>query len=272
MNHTGVRSTGSRRQALTRSGSTAVYSSLGLELLGEHPVPAGPLAVRWLDVGVPTVHAGTLVHVRVELENAGAAAWRGLNVSYHWLDERGNPIVWDGIRTAVAAKPGERRELEPAVRAPIPPGRYRLAFDLVDEHRFWLAELGNFTPSFDLVVRPRDASEARAFLPKEVEPAADWQERVHAAHAEGFAAVGGSIDHGRGRGRRAPAELAPYAPGGGRNPAFAHPLVCPSLLPPLEPNAEVHGLPAWRPEGDEPWLYDGRIAVRLGRRSRRPRA
>ena len=59
-----------------------------------------------------------------------------------------------------------------------------------------------------------------------------------------------------------PRELEPYSPGGGRNPAFPHPLVCPSLLPPLEPNAEVAGLPAWRPEGDEPWLYDARLRVR----------
>ena len=63
--------------------------------------------------------------------------------------------------------------------------------------------------------------------------------------------------------RRRPRELEPYAPAGGRNPAFAHPLVCPSLLPPLEPNDEVAGLPAWRPDGDEPWIYDARIKLQL---------
>jgi hypothetical protein len=80
--------------------------------------------------------------------------------------------------------------------------------------------------------------------------------------------VGGSLEWITTRLRRASAELEPYAPGGGRNPAFPHPLVCPSLLPPLEPNAEVAGLPAWRPEGDEPWVYDARIRLRLqsGRR------
>ena len=93
------------------------------------------------------------------------------------------------------------------------------------------------------------------------------------AHTEGYAAVGGSIDYDGGRLKRAtPVELEPYTPGGGRNPAFAHPLLCPSLLPPLEPNAEVFGLPAWRPEGDEPWLYDARIALRLRPRSGRRRA
>jgi hypothetical protein len=218
---------------------------------GEHPVPAGPLAVRWLAHELGPVQAGALSRARIAIENAGTAAWRDLNVSYHWLDDRGNPIVWDGIRHPVSATPGERIERELDVRGPIPPGRYRLAFDLVDEHRFWLAELGNFSPELDVDVGARDASGARLF-------GADGDtELIRAAHEEGFAAVGGSIDV-----RRRPRELEPYAPGGGRNPAFLHPLVCPSLLPPLEPNAEVAGLPAWRPEGDESWVYDARIKLR----------
>jgi hypothetical protein len=208
------------------------------------------------------VEAGALTRAHVVVENAGTAAWRGLKISYHWLDDRGNPIVWDGIRTDVSASPGERVERDVPVRGPIPPGRYRLAFDLVDEQRFWLAELGNHTPELEVDVAPRDASEARLF-------GADGDdEQIRAAHAEGYAAVGGSLEL-----RRRTKELEPYAPGGGRNPAFAYPLVCPSLLAPLEPNDEVAGLPAWRPEGDEPWLYDARIKLRLKppRRSRRRR-
>jgi hypothetical protein len=81
-------------------------------VLSEHPVPAGPLAVRWLAHELDSVQAGTLAHARVRLENAGTAAWRDLNISYHWLDDRGNPIVWDGIRHPVSAEPGERVERE----------------------------------------------------------------------------------------------------------------------------------------------------------------
>jgi len=220
-------------------------------VVAKHPVPAGPLAVRWHAYELGPVQAGALSRAHVTLENAGAAPWRDLNVSYHWLDDRGNPIVWDGIRHEISAAPGDRVERDVDVRGPIPPGRYRLAFDLVDEHRFWLAELGNYTPELEVDVEPRDASEARLF-------GADGDEaQIAAAHREGYAAVGGSLDM-----RRRPRELGPYEPGGGRNPAFAHPLVCPSLLPPLEPNDEVAGLPAWRPEGDEPWVYDGRIRLR----------
>jgi hypothetical protein len=244
-----------------------------LTQVGEHDVPAGPLAVRWLACDVAQIEAGALAHAQIQLENAGSAAWRGLSLSYHWLDERGNPIVWDGIRTTADAQPGERIEVDASLRGPIPPGQYRLAFDLVDERRLWLAEVGNHSPTFDVDVAPRDATTARAFVPNGLDLAPDWEERVYVAHTEGYAAVGGSIAYAGGRLRRAtPPELEPYAPGGGRNPAFVHALVCPSLIPPLEPNAEIFGLPAWQPEGDEPWIYDGRITVRLRprRNSRRP--
>jgi hypothetical protein len=219
--------------------------------------------VRWLGYELDRPQAGALTRARVRLENAGTAAWRGLNLSYHWLDERDNPILWDGLRYEVSATPGERVERELDLRGPIPPGRYRLAFDLVDEQRFWLAELGNYSPHLDIEVAPRDAAAARAHLPPNADLAPDWEERVYAAHTEGYAAVGGSIEM-----RRPSAELEPYEPGGGRNPAFAYPLVLPSLLPPLVPNTEVAGLPAWQPEGDEPWVYDARIRLRLrsGRR------
>ena len=219
--------------------------------------------MRWLEAKLEDVQAGALTSAHVVLENAGTAPWRDLKVSYHWLDDRGNPIVWDGIRHSIDARPGERAERDLQIRGPMPPGTYLIAFDLVDEGRFWLAELGNFTPELEVVVRPRDATRARLFAPPVTQVDA---ELIRAAHEEGYAAVGGSIDM-----RRRPRELGPYAPGGGRNPAFAHPLVCPSLLPPLEPNEEVAGFPAWRPEGDEPWTYDARIRLTPPPRSGRPR-
>jgi hypothetical protein len=227
-----------------------------MQAVPAHAVPAGPLAVRWLAYELDSPQAGAVGTAAVELENAGADAWRDVLLAYHWLDELGNAIDWDGLRTALPRlEPGARAEVVARVRAPMPPGRYRLAFDLVVENLCWLSEIGNELLSADVEVGPRDASLAVAHLLREVEPAADWHELVRAAHEEGFAAVGGAIDS---RER----ELRPYRAAGGRNPSFAEPLVCPSLLPPLEPNCEVAGLPAWQPEGDEPWIYDGRIRAR----------
>jgi len=229
---------------------------------------SGPLVARWLSVERAPIEAGTLARLTVTAENAGSAPWRtrgsedGLFLSYHWLDERGNPIVWDGIRTPLSqvVDPGGTLRQELPVRAPIPPGRYRLAVDLVEEHRFWLAELGNAPHEEDVEVAARDASGARVFG---AEPGDDWLARAGELHREGYSAVGGAIDAKR---------LTEYAPGGGRHPRFPHPLVCPSLLPPLEPNTEVAGLPAYRPEDDEPYMYDGRLVIRLRSRSGRRRS
>jgi hypothetical protein len=233
---------------------------------------SGPLVVRWRALEHGPVQAGAKQLATVELENAGSAVWRtrgaaeGIFLSYHWLDPRGNPIVWDNARTPLErpVAPGETLRQELELRGAVPPGRYRLSLDLLEEGRFWLAELGNEPWEEDVEVLPRDASAARAFLPDGVEPLPGWHEQVAALHAEGYAAVGGAVEQPRGLlRRRGLPELEPYAPGGGRHPTFPHPLVCPSLLPPLEPNAEVAGLPAYRPEGREPSIFDGRAVVRL---------
>jgi hypothetical protein len=271
-----------------------------MERVGEHPVPAGPLAVRWLGYALPELRAGAEATVEVALRNAGLAAWRprgelGVKLSYHWLDDRGNPIFWDGPRVdfGAAVEPGDEVEVALAVRAPRPPGRYRLAFDLVEEHRYWFAEVGSWPLELEVDVRPRieerrlavvvhggESAETAAALAAQEEPVVtedaaatahlvagavpepDWSRRLLDAHAEGWGAVGGSIET---RDRA----LRPWAPGGGRNPSFAEPLLLPSLLDGAEP-AQHLGLPAYVPgEGGEAGLFDGRIRLRLPRGRRR---
>jgi hypothetical protein len=220
---------------------------------------SGPLVTRWQTLELADVQAGALYRVAIEVENAGSAPWRtrsedeGLFLAYHWLDQRGNPIVWDGLRTPLEriVPPGDLLRQELALRAPIPPGHYRLAVDLVEERRFWLSELGNEALEREVDVRPRDAAGARVWG---AEPDDAWLERASELHREGYSAVGGALEGVR---------LPDYAPGGGRHPRFPHPLACPSLLPPLEPNTEVAGLPAYRPEDEEPSMYDGRLVLRV---------
>jgi hypothetical protein len=268
-----------------------------METVGEHPIPAGPLAVRWLGYELAPPRAGALGSARVVLENAGSSVWlpdgaRRVCPSYHWLDELGNPIVWDGLWTRLprAVEPGDRIEAELAVRAPIPPGRYRLAFDLVADERYWFSELGNEALEREVAVGPRidsralavrgadpgaldaqdepvvseDEATAIAYLAPGCIPAADWSRRILDAHEEGYAVVGGSVDAETGFLRRAPSTLAPWAPGAGRVPAFEHPLLCPSIVRDLDPAwlEPIGGLPTLAPPVDEPWLYDGRIVVR----------
>jgi hypothetical protein len=220
--------------------------------------------VRWGAAPTPSPQAGAVEVVRVELENAGSIAWQdGIMLAYHWLDGRGNPIVWDGIRTpAPPLAAGDRATVEAPVRGPIPPGPYRLAFDLVAEHRAWFSELGSPMLSLDLTVAPR-AAEPKADLPPRLEAAPDWAERVRDAHAEGYAVVAGAIEW---EGRR-PRSLAAYTPGPGRVPGFAGALLAPSVLPgvALARLDDVEGLPAYAAPRDEPWVYDGRIVLKARR-------
>jgi hypothetical protein len=239
-------------------------------------VPA-PLVARFLAWSLDPPRAGARARARLSLENAGSAPWRGdILASYHWLDGQGNPIVWDGLRTPLPrlVAPGEQVEVDLAVRAPMPPGRYRLALDLVAEGRAWFAELGNESLELEVEVLPRVeagslAEVAHLHLPPFCLPAEDWQKRALAAHAEGYAVVAGSIAAPR-RLRRS---LAPWAPGRGRVPGFPHPLLCPSVLfgVELERLPDVHGLPAFRPPAEEPWLYDGSLVITARPPSGRPR-
>jgi hypothetical protein len=272
-----------------------------MERVGEHAVPVGPLAVRWLAYELEEPRAGVRGTARVALENAGSAPWRsrgkeGVQFAYHWLDPLGNPIVWDGVRTALprVVAPGDSIGLEIPVVAPRPPGSYRLAFDLVEEFRFWFQEVGSSPLEVPVQVRPRiserrlrvevhgvsdpevdaalaaqeeavvsDDAVAVAHLVAGALPAPDWSRLLLDAHAEGYAAVGGAVEpESRGERRR----LAAWAPGGGRNPRFAEPLLLPSLLDGLEA-AEHEGLPAF---SGEDALFEGRAVVRLRRRSGRP--
>src|SRR5690349_6058979 len=143
----------------------------------------GPLAVRWHDWELGDVRAGAVTSARVELENAGTVVWNSeIRLGYHWLDDRGNPLVWDGERTPLPQlAPGERAEVHARVRGPIPPGRYGFAFDLVAELRAWFSELGGEELRTVVDVAPRDEPN-HAELPSWLEPGPRWGERVAATH------------------------------------------------------------------------------------------
>jgi hypothetical protein len=279
-----------------------------MQRVGEHPVPAGPLAVRWLGWRLlAPVRAGSATELDLALANAGSAPWRNLELSYHWLDDRGNAIVWGEIWTPITrtVEPGEQIEQRLELRAPLRIGPHRLAFDLVDDGRYWFSEVGNTRLEVDVEVAPRIArrlavvfTEGAAALVADSEralalqeeplvergteaalghlapgclPAPDWSRRVLDAHEQGYAVAAGSIEP---LGLRRPRSLAPWAPGSGRIPNFAHPLICPSLVHGGEPWrwTEIEGLPALEHPRREPWLYDGRIAIRARLRSGRRRA
>ena len=223
----------------------------------------GPLVARWRSWSLDETRAGALTVARAEVDNVGSATWDAdIAASYHWLDERGNAIVWDGVRTPLpgVVEPGAGASLQIAVRAPMPPGTYGFALDLVAEHRAWFAELGGESPSASVEVLPRtDATVLREVATVHAATTPEWESRALALHAEGFAVVAGAIEAPRRLRRR----LSPWAPGPGRVPGFAHPLLCPSVLHgiELERLPDVEGLPAFRPPADEPWVYDASLVL-----------
>jgi len=225
-----------------------------------------------------------------------------ISVSYHWLDPLGNPIVWGGIFSPILrpVPPGGRAELWFAVQAPRPPGHYLLSLDVVADGRSWFSEFGNEPLELEIDVAPRierralavdlrpgpdplrrrtqealdaqeeplvpgEEAEAVAHLVAGCRPAPDWSRRVLDAHAEGFACVGSAIEPSGNivAKRKAARALAPWAPEGGRKPAFGHPLLCPSVLAGLVPEwSDVGGLPALAAP-PEPWVFDARIRVQV---------
>ena len=239
------------------------------------------------------------------LENGGAATWRsrgadGLQLSYHWLDTHGNAIVWDGTRTAFPqpVAPGETVAVDVPLDAPRPPGRYVLRFDLVEEHRFWLSELGVGTHDLEVDVAPLIAErrlavvvhggpDARtdAALAAQEEPvvADDPAATAHLVAGRGAGArlvaarcstptrrAGPpSARHSfRSAGRSsAAARLAGSLPGRPEDATRASTSrsCFPRSSSGLEP-AEHRGLPAYAGEG----LFEGRAVVRLPTRSGRP--
>ena len=70
-------------------------------------------------------------------------------VSYHWADQRGRTLVFEGIRTALPSvvRSGEVAALTVNIVAPPDTGRRRLVLDLVHEGTTWFSEQGCATGS-----------------------------------------------------------------------------------------------------------------------------
>ena len=274
-----------------------------MERVGEHPVPAGPLAVRWLAYELDEQRAGVATRARVRLENAGSAPWRsrgreGVQLAYHWLDPLGNAIVWDGTRTALPAmssRPGETVELESTVLAPRPPGQLpprvrprRGVPLLVPGARIDAARLPvDVRPRIDerrLGVRMHGAARSRAGSRPRRAGGADRRRRRGRRRAPrsrrdpGTRLVAPAARRARGglrarsEGRSTPSRDATAAdsrPGrreAAGTRASASRFCCPSLLDGIEP--ETHeGLPAY---AGATALFEGRAVVRLRSRSGRP--
>jgi hypothetical protein len=93
-----------------------------------------------------SIIAGTVVTIEVSVTNTGLMSWpasgeHAVHLAYHWLDERGNTVLWDGARAVLERDiaPDETTTLVVSVRAPEADGSYVLAWDMVQEGSGWFS-------------------------------------------------------------------------------------------------------------------------------------
>ncbi|MEE8278898.1 MAG: hypothetical protein V3R89_09295 [Thermoanaerobaculia bacterium] len=125
------------------------YMGSALTYLGtQQDLDKDLFALDWLNVQAPAeVEAGETFEVLAMLQNASAETWPSegptrVNLSYHWLDDKGHMVDWEGKRTALPRDLPSRHQVRvsQAVTAPSTPGVYTLKLDLVREKVSWFSE------------------------------------------------------------------------------------------------------------------------------------
>ncbi|MGE5303758.1 MAG: SPOR domain-containing protein [Alphaproteobacteria bacterium] len=119
---------------------------------GPAPLPLAGFKVEFGEQNIPTqMAADKTVSADISVKNASERTWQSkpdqkgryaVNLSYHWLDRKGQVVVFDGLRTPLPQdlKPGESVKINASIRAPQHPGQYTLEVTLVQEAAAWFPE------------------------------------------------------------------------------------------------------------------------------------
>ncbi len=110
--------------------------------------------------------AGETAHVRLALENTGRTTWAAdgtqpFELRYRWLTgdgSRGYDLPFGIVPLPHDVRPGERVQLEAAVSAPLPPGDYRLAWEMWQQDVFGFTSRGILEAESLVEVRPGDTT------------------------------------------------------------------------------------------------------------------
>jgi phosphoglycerol transferase MdoB-like AlkP superfamily enzyme len=95
---------------------------------------------------VSSLDAAASIRIPLEIINRGSQTWsgdRGFAVAYHWFDDDGRVVEWEGVRTPLIdpVPAGERRIVDAILVAPQRSGSYRLQWDVVQEGKLWVSQV-----------------------------------------------------------------------------------------------------------------------------------
>ena len=138
------------------AGMTVVIfaASLGCGDRGPKRLPESGFQVAFESHKVASeMKSGKTVAADLTVKNISPVTWPSkpdnqgryaVNLSYHWLNRKGEAVVFDGLRTPLPRdlKPGESADLKAAIQAPAISGRYLLEVTLVQERSAWFPEKG----------------------------------------------------------------------------------------------------------------------------------
>ena len=152
----------------------AIASLTGLLAIGALLMRSETLRVRLTELGnrtgfdveyrgpaIVTLPPGGQVTIPITLINTGKRTWtatgdNAVRLGVHWLGAEGTDIRWEGARVPLptSVMPGGRVTVSYPLQAPSRPGRYVLAWDLVQGKENWFAYWWVETGQTKLVVVP----------------------------------------------------------------------------------------------------------------------
>lgn len=112
-----------------------------------------------LDQRLESLRAGMPEKLQITITNHSSSVWQNtestpINASYHWLDQDGAVVQFDGVRTPLPEPipPGRTIALSLNVTPPSKAGRYQLLLSLVHEGICWFEERGFEATSYPVEI------------------------------------------------------------------------------------------------------------------------
>ncbi|GAG73795.1 unnamed protein product, partial [marine sediment metagenome] len=110
-------------------------------------------AVKFISDNIPGIMKKDKIYtINLKIQNISKFLWQNekdnpnypIRIGYRWIDEKGETLPLEGIRTSLpkTIKPDEILETEVNIKSPRKVGKYFLKIDLVKEFFSWFSDSG----------------------------------------------------------------------------------------------------------------------------------